>query len=78
MEQQQARKDAKVKDLAGFRCKVYHDALNIVFESLKVPSRYGAPIRCGDGVIREFVPVVAAGSADYMEMCDFTHCYSNY
>ncbi|KDN42568.1 hypothetical protein RSAG8_06711, partial [Rhizoctonia solani AG-8 WAC10335] len=63
-----ARNDSKVKDLAGFRCKVYHDAINIIFESLKLPSRYGAPIRCGDGIVREFVPVVAAGSADYMEI----------
>ncbi|CAE6460610.1 unnamed protein product, partial [Rhizoctonia solani] len=64
----QARKESKVKDLAGFRCQVYHDALRIVFESLRVPSQYGAPVRCGDGMVRELVPIVAAGSADYMEI----------
>ncbi|CUA75453.1 hypothetical protein RSOLAG22IIIB_11746 [Rhizoctonia solani] len=63
-----ARKESKVKDLAGFRCQVYHDALGIIFESLKIPSHYGAPVRCGDGIIRELVPVIGAGSADYMEM----------
>ncbi|KAG8734944.1 hypothetical protein FRC10_011167 [Ceratobasidium sp. 414] len=62
-----ARKKSGVKDLAGFRCKVYHDALHVIFESLKIPSRHGAPIRCGDGDIRNFVPIIAAGSADYME-----------
>ncbi|KDN35213.1 hypothetical protein RSAG8_11788, partial [Rhizoctonia solani AG-8 WAC10335] len=58
----------KVKDLAGLRCQVYHDTLKIIFESLEIPSRYGAPVRCGDGVICELVPVIGAGSADYMEI----------
>ncbi|KAB5587486.1 hypothetical protein CTheo_9075 [Ceratobasidium theobromae] len=63
-----ARSDSGVSDLAAFRCKVYHDALNTMFESLKIPSRYGVPMRCGDGKVREFIPVIGAGSADYMEL----------
>ncbi|CAE6440234.1 unnamed protein product [Rhizoctonia solani] len=62
-----AQKDKGVRDMAGLRCQVYHNAIAKVFESLKIPSRYGTPLRCGDGIIREFVPVLAAGSADYME-----------
>ncbi|KAG9098331.1 hypothetical protein FS749_004060 [Ceratobasidium sp. UAMH 11750] len=62
-----AQKVQGIKDVAGFRCQVYHDALRSIFETLKVASRYGAPMRCGDGIIRDFVPVIAAGSADYME-----------
>lgn len=64
----QASKASEVRDLATFRCKVYHDALNIIFESLKLPARHGAPMQCGDGVIRTLVPVISAGSADYMEL----------
>ncbi|CUA69682.1 hypothetical protein RSOLAG22IIIB_08604 [Rhizoctonia solani] len=62
------KKDKRVRDMAGFRCQVYHDAMAKIFESLKIPSRHGTPLRCGDGVIRNFVPVLAAGSADYMEL----------
>jgi hypothetical protein len=65
----QARKDKGICDMAGFHCQVYHNALAKVFESLQVPARYGTPLRCGDGVVREFVPVLASGSADYMELC---------
>ncbi|KAB5587904.1 hypothetical protein CTheo_8654 [Ceratobasidium theobromae] len=63
-----ARKESGVRDLAGFRCQVFHNALNIIFESLKIPSRHGAPVRCGNGIIHELVPVIAAESADYMEI----------
>ncbi|QRV91941.1 hypothetical protein RhiJN_19959 [Ceratobasidium sp. AG-Ba] len=63
-----AQKQSGISDTAGLRCQVYHDALRVVFDSLKVPSRHGAPIRCGDGVIRNFVPTIAAGSFDYMEL----------
>ncbi|KAF8603005.1 hypothetical protein BDV93DRAFT_556926 [Ceratobasidium sp. AG-I] len=66
-----AKNNSTVSDLADFRCKVYHDALNVVFESLKLAARNGVPMRCGDGIIRDFVPVVAAGSADYMEFIRF-------
>ncbi|KAG9125007.1 hypothetical protein FRC07_009351 [Ceratobasidium sp. 392] len=62
-----AWKDSGVNDLAGFRCQVYHDSLQVIFEALKIPAKYGAPMRCGDGVTRNFVPIIAAGAADYME-----------
>ncbi|KAG9074450.1 hypothetical protein FRC06_010682, partial [Ceratobasidium sp. 370] len=63
-------KDLGVSDLAGLRCQVYHDALQVVFEDLKIPTQHGVPMRCGDGVIRNFVLVIAAAAADYMEFTE--------
>ncbi|KAG9073838.1 hypothetical protein FS749_014644, partial [Ceratobasidium sp. UAMH 11750] len=62
-----APKDLGVSDLAGLRCQVYHDTLRSIFEELKIAARHGIPMRCGDGIIRNFVPVIAATAADYME-----------
>ncbi|KAG9094666.1 hypothetical protein FS749_012061 [Ceratobasidium sp. UAMH 11750] len=62
-----APKDLGVSDLAGLRCQVYHDTLRSIFEELKIPARHGIPMRCGDGIVRNFVPVIAATAADYME-----------
>lgn len=56
------------KDLAELRVSVYHDALALIFESLKIAARNGAPMQCGDGVIRVFHPTIGAISADYMEL----------
>lgn len=54
--------------MAELRVRVYHDALEVLFESLKIPARNGAPIKCGDGVIRFFHPTIGAVSADYKEL----------
>ncbi|KAG8696436.1 hypothetical protein FRC08_007148 [Ceratobasidium sp. 394] len=56
-------------DLAELRVCVYHDALDFIFESLKVPARNGTPMRCGDGKIRIFHPTIGAISVDYKELC---------
>ncbi|QRW13306.1 hypothetical protein RhiLY_12305 [Ceratobasidium sp. AG-Ba] len=56
-------------ELAEFRVRVYHDALAIVFESLKIPARYGIPMKCGDGQIRIFHPTIGIIAADYKELC---------
>ncbi|KAG8714224.1 hypothetical protein FRC08_012222 [Ceratobasidium sp. 394] len=56
-------------DLAELRVQVYHDVLEYIFESLKVPARNGTPMRCGDGKIRIFHPTIGAISVDYKELC---------
>lgn len=55
-------------DYAELRVRVYHDAIAIVFESLMLPARNGAPMECGDGKTRIFRPVIGAVSADYKEL----------
>ncbi|KAG8710978.1 hypothetical protein FRC11_003923 [Ceratobasidium sp. 423] len=59
-------------DLAELRVRVYHDALEAVFESLALPSQCGVSIKCGDGQTRKFRPVIGAISADYKELCRIT------
>ncbi|KAG8742492.1 hypothetical protein FRC10_001388 [Ceratobasidium sp. 414] len=56
-------------NLAELRVRVYHDGLELIFESLKVPARNGTPMRCGDGEIRIFHPTIGAISVDYKELC---------
>ncbi|KAG9119885.1 hypothetical protein FRC07_004877, partial [Ceratobasidium sp. 392] len=55
-------------DLAELRNRVYHDALEVMFESLKIPAQHGVPMRCGDGAIRIFHPTIGVISADYKEL----------
>jgi hypothetical protein len=55
-------------DLAELRARVYHDAIEVMFDSLKLPARQGAPMRCGDGKIRFFHPTIGVVSADYKEL----------
>jgi hypothetical protein len=55
-------------DLAELRARVYHDAIELIFESLKLPAHQGAPMRCGDGNIRFFHPTLGVVSADYKEL----------
>ncbi|KAG8693168.1 hypothetical protein FRC08_009290 [Ceratobasidium sp. 394] len=55
-------------DLAELRTWVYHDALALMFESLRIPARHGTPMRCGDGKIRMFHPTIGAISVDYKEL----------
>ncbi|KAG8727553.1 hypothetical protein FRC10_005855, partial [Ceratobasidium sp. 414] len=62
-----APKGSGVSNLAGLCCQVYHDALQAIFEDFEVAARHGIPMRCGDGAIRKFMPVIAAAAADYME-----------
>ena len=55
------------KDYVNFKRVVWHDSFYEFLESMHKVAETGFSLRCGDGVIRHFYPVILILSADYEE-----------
>jgi hypothetical protein len=56
-------------EFIAYRRKVYHQAIEKVFESSEIPSHVGRWTGCGDGVDRVLYPGIRIMSLDYEEQC---------
>ena len=52
---------------ADRNCEILHDALKAVCQGLGKLQARGVQFRCGDGVVRKTVPVIALYNADIVE-----------
>lgn len=51
------------------RARIFHHALNLIFEPLKQAAKDGVQLTSGDGAIRRGFPILACYVADYPEQC---------
>jgi hypothetical protein len=51
----------------NFKRVVWHSSFYEVLESIHAVAKTGFHVKCGDGIIRHFYPVILILSADYEE-----------
>ncbi|TFK59648.1 hypothetical protein BDN72DRAFT_890374 [Pluteus cervinus] len=61
--------EKKKKTYVDFKRVIWHDSFEVILQSIVEKSYRGAEFKCGDGITRNFYPVVFVLSADYEEQC---------
>ncbi|KAG9076999.1 hypothetical protein FRC06_009169, partial [Ceratobasidium sp. 370] len=62
-------------DRAEPRTKVYHQAISLILEAIKMLMQQGEYLRCADGQLYFFVAVIAVISAHYEEFFESIQSY---
>jgi hypothetical protein len=60
------------KDHVNFKRVIWHESFIQLLDTLHAISKTGLYIKCGDGIIRHFYPVILILSADYEEQYEFS------
>lgn len=62
-------------DSVNFKRVVWHDCFKKLLESLRLHSRTGCSVMCGDGIERLIFPFILILSADYEEQCVYSKLF---
>jgi len=61
----------------NFKRVVWHDSFYELLDSIRIHSKTGFHIRCGDGIVRHLFPAILILSADYEEQYGYSYISYN-